>query len=185
MLVGRATSGTYDSVEFRSQLKKSPADALVERKVLNRRIVEHIPKFSSFWRAFVTGSRLCGAGEAFENAVWTNLTKIGYADRDVDTKLFHDQEELAEKTLRAELNDYQPNTVHFAVGTLGGACILRATGTKNEDWERLAADGPKNDIWFLNSGGCKMIWTRHPNRARQEVVHAWNEKLQELVGELA
>jgi hypothetical protein len=181
MLVGRATSGDYDEREFISQLKNSSAEALIGRKELNRRLVETISKKSPFWRAFVSGSKSCGETKAFENSVWTNLAKIGFANKDVDDDLFHRQEQLAENTLRAELDEYNPTVVHFAVGKLGGQCILRATGTKDKDWDRLANDGPKNDIWFLNSGKFKAVWTRHPNWATKELVQAWTAKLQELI----
>ncbi len=181
MLVGRATSGPYDTDEFLSQLKKSPVDALSERKNLNCQLVKTIKKRSPFWRAFVAGSKSCGETKQFENAVWTNLAKIGFVDKDVDNDLFHSQEELAENTLRAELEEYNPTVVHFAVNTLGGQCILRATATKEKDWTPLAKEGPLNNIWFLNSGKLKAIWTRHPNRARRELVQAWTAKLQELV----
>jgi hypothetical protein len=185
MLVGRATSGCYDAAESDSQLMVSPRDALTERKALNRHIVKNktIGRKSSFWHAFVTGSRYCGETETFENAVWSNLTKIGFTNRDVDNDLFHSQEELAENTLRAELEEYKPTIVHFAVNTLGGQCILRATATKKEDWTPLSVSitDPLNSIWFLNSGKLKAIWTRHPNRARRELVQAWSNKLQELV----
>jgi hypothetical protein len=181
MLVGRATRGPYDAEEFLSQLEESQAEALMGRKELNRRLVETIRKTSPFWRAFVTGSKYCGETEAFENAVWTNLTKIGFANMDVVDDLFHRQEELAENTLRAELDAYRPTVVHFAVGNLGGECIYRATGTTRRDWKTLAKDGLLNDIWFLNTGRLKAIWTRHPNRARKDQVQAWNAKLRELI----
>jgi len=183
MLVGRATSGPYDADEFLNQLKKSSADALMERKTLNRWCIGHIRKTSPFWRSFVTGSKCCGVAEAFENAVWSNLAKVGFAKpkKDVNTDLFRQQEELAENTLRAELDVYRPTVVHFAVGTLGGECIYRATGTTRRDWEPLAKDGALNDIWFLNSGKLKAIWTRHPNFAKKELVDAWTAKLRELV----
>jgi hypothetical protein len=113
--------------------------------------------------------------------VWTNLTKIGFANMDVVDDLFHRQEELAENTLRAELDAYRPTVVHFAVGNLGGECIYRATGTTRRDWETLAKDGLLSDIWFLNTGKLKAIWTRHPNRARKDLVQAWNAKLRELI----
>jgi hypothetical protein len=181
MLVGRATSGLYEEDEYLCQLKKSPTDALMGRKELNRRLVETIQKKSPFWRAFVTGSVCCEETEAFENAVWTNLTKIGFANRDVDDDLFHRQEELAENTLRAELGEYNPTIVHFAVGTLGGQCIYRATGTKEADWTPLPGDGPLKDIWSLNSRHLRAIWTRHPYFAKKELVDAWTAKLRELI----
>lgn len=180
MLVGRATRSDYDELEFLSQLRKSSAEALMGRKTLNRQIVETIKKTAPFWRAFVAGSKSCGETKAFENSVWTNLSKIGFANRDVDDDLFG-QEEIAESTLRAELEEYNPTVVHFAVGKLGGECILRSTGTKDKDWTRLADDGPKNDIWFINSGKLKAVWTRHPNFAKKELVQAWTTKLQELI----
>ena len=184
MLVGRATSGSYDQDAFLSQLKKSSSYALLGRKELNRRLVEDHRKSSPFWRAFVAGSRLCGEGGRFENAVWTNLNKIGYAGRDVDDDLFHKQEQLAEDTLRAEIDEYRPTAIHFAVGTLGGQCIFRATGTMDEDWQRLGEVGsPEREIWFINSRKLKAVWTRHPNRAKRQLVQSWTTKLAELIGE--
>lgn len=184
MLVGRATSGCYEEAEFLTQLKRSSAVALTGRKELNRRLVEGHPK-SPFWRAFVSGSKSCGSAGSFCNSVWTNLAKIGFANRDIDNggDLFRGQEDLVEDILRAEIEEYKPTVVHFAVGILGGDCIYRATGTKEKDWTPLAKDGPKKDIWSINSRKLKAIWTRHPNRARKELVDAWNNKLRELIAD--
>ena len=185
MLVGRATSGPYDMGGFQSQLEKSEADALVGRKALNRQLVQTIKKSSAFWKAFRKGSDCCGTVDSFQNAVWTNLAKIGYGTPKKDVKdngaLFRGQKDIAERTLRAELEEFNPTIVHFAVGILGGECIYRATGTVRRDWETLANESPLNDVWFLNSGHLRAIWTRHPNFAPKELVDAWTAKLQELI----
>jgi hypothetical protein len=180
MMVGRATRGPFEPGAFTAALEKSPASALEERKRFNRTLVHRHSKSSGFWRAFVYGSKLCGSADPFENAVWTNLTKIGLANKDVDTALFSLQEDLSTRILKAELEAYNPTLVHLAVNTLGSECIFKATGTKDADWERLALDGPNDDIWFLDFGRRKMIWTRHPNRAPPTLVSAWNTKLREL-----
>lgn len=176
MLVGRATAKDYGLEVFANELAKSFGAALEERKQRNRDLVADIPKRSAFWKTFAKGSRLCGSTASFENAVWTNLGKIGFSKRDIDDQLFSCQEKLAGQTLQAELQDYDPTIVHFAVGKLGGRCIYQVTGSSECDWEK------EEDVWVLDTGHRKFLWTRHPNRAPRAETGVWEAKLLRLIG---
>jgi hypothetical protein len=175
MIVGQATRGAWRHEDF--DANASPSTSLEERKRANR---EHIAchKRSAFWRAFEFGSGL-SATTRYDNAVWTNIGKIGLCTKNIDGSLMSRQSELATETLRVELEEYRPTLVHFATGQVGDKCILAATGTKDSDWSRLG-QGDLNDIWFIRIDGCSMVWTRHPNWAKPHLVAAWNDKLMKL-----
>jgi hypothetical protein len=175
MIVGRATADDYGHCEFPAFEDVSAEDACGKMKDLNRFLVEKHPRSSRFWQAVVKGSQLCGDSPTLANTVWTNLGKIGLADKDIDDRFFAQQSELAERTLRAELVAYKPTLVHLAVGKLGGPTILEATGTQEEHWHRLA--GPHDDVWFLEGRTCSFLWTRHPNWAPPDIRQAWESQL--------
>jgi hypothetical protein len=182
MLVGRATGGKYEREDFRTDEASHESDLLLERKKLNRRLVEEHPKSSKFWQAFMRGSQLCGGGDGFINAVWSNLAKVGFNDRDVNDELMAAQSDLATETLKLELAVYRPTLIHFVTNSLGDQCIFAATQIAREDWEPLNKDtkSPQNNVWFHIGDQRRILWTRHPNWADTELVSAWNKKLSEL-----
>lgn len=177
MLVGRATKGNYGVAEFRDGRSDAPDALLAALKTVNRHLVQHHPKSSKFWQSFTFGSRACGSTDSFENAVWSNVGRLGYTGRDIDDLLYSQHSQVAERLLSAELAAYQPTVVHFAVNTLGSRSILAATKSSAGDWRKTPTDGLADDVWTLYDQSTMYLWTRHPNWAPQRLISAWEEQI--------
>jgi hypothetical protein len=177
MLIGRATKGDYGLAEFQNGRSQSPGELLAELKAINRHLVRYHPKSSKFWQSFTFGSRSCGPTEHFENAVWSNVGRFGFKDRDIDDLLYSKQADIAEHLLSAELEAYKPTVVHFAVNTLGSAAILRATQSSEDDWLRAPTDDLPDNVWTLYRGSTMYLWTRHPNWAPPQLITAWEAQI--------
>ncbi len=184
MLVGRATKGDYGLAEFQDGRSLPPNELLAELKGVNRHLVQYHSKASKFWQSFTFGSRACGPANSYENAVWSNIGRLGYTDRDIDDVLYSKQSELAGRVLSAELATYQPTVVHFAVNTLGTQAILGATKSSESDWHRSPMDGLPDNVWTLYHPTTMYLWTRHPNWAPPQLITAWEDQITKHLSKL-
>jgi hypothetical protein len=91
------------------------------------------------------------------------------------------QKDLAERTLRAEIEEYHPVLVMFATGTYVGDVINRTLGLTNGDWKQSSKRDADDDLWW-REGSPAMLWSRHPQGATKDKTAFWIETARTQVG---
>jgi hypothetical protein len=116
--------------------------------------------------------------------IWTNVAKIGSEIGNPRGWLLSKQADLAERTLRTEVEAYRPKITIFVTGTnevLDGI-ISRALGVSNGDWkrsEKIDREALVPNVWWTEHPPIA-IWTRHPQGASARETGYWIRKIREL-----
>jgi hypothetical protein len=184
LLVGKATAGGWWQVEYRKALLTSSSEAVSERLGRNRSFVQQKGNSKSFWNLFC---RLAALNPDFglDSVVWSNVAKIGRLKGNPTGRLLSAQEELAVRTLKAEIKEYKPALTMFVVGCDKGLSriVERAVDTPADKWKRSEEVDRANGIagvWW-KQGPPALLWTRHPQGASRSEVEYWLSRAQELM----
>jgi hypothetical protein len=158
--VGKATSGTFDK-EKDHELAFNGSHA-----------------FWSFARRIVADAYK----ENLASLAWSNISKIGVPQISPDASLLKDEKfkELAIRTLCSEINDLNPKIIVFVTAHFG-ECILREVvgGQHDQAWDK----SDSHDLWWMkrNEKGYAVLWMRHPQGAKSELLDYAASKISELV----
>jgi hypothetical protein len=183
LLVGKATDRDWYGKEYQLSIRRSKEDAIHDRLHRNRYIVQTGGNRKSFWQFF---DRLASVNQEIgrDSVVWSNIAKIGSLIGNPSGLLLSIQADLAERTLRAEIEEYDPKVIIFVTGT--NECmdriIMRTLGVPRDLWirsEKEDRSGKIPDVWWTGSRPLA-LWTRHPQGAKAQEIEYWVKKLREL-----
>lgn len=185
MVIGKATAGDYWLGDYKKS--KSQEGAVEQRLKLNREVVAGGGNRSAFW-TFFKGVEKLRPNPGLDGIIWSNVAKIGHVNRNSSGLLLSAQADLAERTLRAEIEEYHPSLTFFVAGSdpCMSRIILHALnlGPGEADWFRSEKVEPKAkfpDVWWSKIGPA-VLWTQHPERKSKEAVTYWLEKAKDLIG---
>jgi hypothetical protein len=174
LVVGKATDKDWWLGEYK-KLCKSPDQAVRSRLGHNREFVRRGGNRSAFWRLFDRLAELSPEPDSC-SLIWSNIAKIGALKGNPKGVLLSAQKYLAERTLRAEIEEYRPALVVFATGSYAGDVIERVCG--GSDWKQSSTD---NELWW-RQGVPAMLGTRHPQGVTMDKIDFWIKKAGALVG---
>lgn len=186
LFVGKATDGDWCPDSYGSALRKSRDDAISERLRCNRKFVQSVGNKTAFWALF---HRLTGISQEFglEGGIWSNVAKIGSKKGNPSGLLLSAQADLAERTLRAEVEEYQPELIFFVAGSdaFMSRIILRALNLTSAEaaWsisERAEPEAGVRDVWWRNTTP-PVLWTQHPQGKQSRETGYWLTKAKSLV----
>ncbi len=153
LLVGKATDGDWKMKDFEACARNKQIEK--RRRVARSFIAEMSQKpKSEFWRFFQDLQKI-GLP-----VIWSNLVKIGIKGgnpRGTDLNL---QKELAQRTLRAEIDEYKPSLVFLVSGEYAVKEIVSPVFEKSGRWTK-----PKGkNYWWRNRTEemPPVLWTYHP-----------------------
>jgi hypothetical protein len=106
-VVGKATAGDYWPNSYKQFLRKSSDDAIDNRLVCNREFVRKRDNGKAFWNYFGQLADL-DPGFGLDSVTWSNVAKIGSMTGNPSGLLLLVRADLAERTLRAEIDQYNP-----------------------------------------------------------------------------
>jgi hypothetical protein len=178
LYVGKATAGPF--VDESSP--KSGTD-LKQQKALAK-VCFYLTQ-GGFWNF---AERLCTAFgcDNRSNLVWSNLCKIGTHTGNPSDELVGLQQELAIKTLRAEIVEYNPTIVVFVSNQFAQKILLGAIGNPPNDlWSESESESPVRveDVWWQRTTPLSpaLLWMRHPQFAPSKLTSYARDKICELV----
>lgn len=178
LFVGKATNGPWEPTPFHARLRASEEAAIVERLTLNRSFVEGSFR-SHFWSLFRRLGKL-NPEEGLNSIIWTNIAKIGTQTGNPPRLLLSVQADLAERTLRTEIEEYRPTLVIFVAANFGDQIVNRAIGVPKNAWKSSGKRDHDEDVWWVR-GTPSYLWTRHPERKRREQIEQWMQQAQTLL----
>lgn len=183
LLVGKATDGFWYGKEYQRSFMKSKEEAIHDRLLRNRNFAEIGGNRRPFWQVF---DRLASVNQELDrgSVIWSNIAKIGSLVGNPSGLLLSAQADLAERTLRAEIEEYDPKVIIFVTGSNDSMdrIIVRTLGVPIELWirsEKHDRSAKTPGVWWTGKKPIA-LWTRHPQGARAHEIAYWVKKLQEL-----
>ena len=176
LLVGKATAGGWDNVHFDSTKNQPLTARLQERRCFTLKQLKEIGNGdqnpSAFWRF---RERL---EQISSQVVWTNLVKIGFENDNPSLPFIQRQKELAQRTLRAEMEEYKPALVALVTNKFAANEIAHPVFGHRDSWEQ-----PTDSMWFKRATQTEpaMLWVDHPQMKLKDEVDCWLDKAQDLV----
>lgn len=183
LLVGKATAGHWDKGNFDSMKDQPLTERLKER---SDRTLKHLKEIrgedlnsSAFWRFWRS------LGQISQPVIWTNLAKIGVCRPEGDNRSKNPegdfltcQEELAQETLRAEMEEYKPALVVLVTSTYAAQEIAHPVFGPKNIWRT-----PDDSIWWQERTQTQppVLWVDHPERKPNNAIDCWLEKARELI----
>ena len=186
LMVGKATHRDWYLHSFKRVRIKSVSERIEERRsstvdfLINQKEYQR----SFFWQFYRSLSARAGAA-----VIWSNLAKIGVS-RPKDERnpinpwgpFLLRQKGLAQKTLWAELAEYQPDLVVLVTGSYALEEITYPAFGERVSWSEGTANG--HPFWFLNRSGNHppVLHTGHPAFRSSIERELWITKAMELLG---
>lgn len=176
LVVGKATAKEYWLAEYKRR-RKSPDDAIRERLRLNRQFVRDGGSSSAFWKMFRQLTNLFPEPNS-HNCIWSNVAKIGCRKGNPNGILLSAQKDLAKRTLKAEIKEYQPVLIVFTTGGYADDVISDAIG--HDGWQQSKKSDPDDELWWRESAPAMLV-TRHPQGVAKDKIDFWIKKAATLV----
>jgi len=190
MYVGKATARGWYKDQFAECMGLSREDRVAER---HKRTKEWVDALSSgeqhksgFW-IFATKLNNIAAMtpetcSSLSHIVWSNVAKIGRIDGNPRGIYFEKQKELAVRTLKAEIETYQPALVHFASWDDCDTAVIDALVDDGGErsWDKT---GNSKGIWRRPSYASlpPLVWTEHPQGKDRDKWSLWLNKVREML----
>lgn len=172
LVVGKATDKDWWLGDYR-KLRKSPDEAIRNRLRRNRQIVRAGGNRKAFWKLFERLAELFPQPDSC-NLVWSNIAKIGCLKGNPEGILLSVQKDLAERTLRAEIEEYRPLLIIFATGSYATDVITRVVGS--DGWDQSKKSDPDDELWW-RKGPPVMLGIRHPQGVTKDRIDFWMKKV--------
>ena len=131
LLVGKATWGAFYKEQFDIAKNKSIRERVQERRETTELCIQEKKNSNTAFWAF--RRKLVCIGRP---VVWTNLAKIGAASGNPRSLLLGEQQDLAQRTLRAEMEEYKPALVVLVTSTYAAKEIAHPVFGHDESWEK-------------------------------------------------
>ena len=179
LLVGKATAGDWLRHRFLSMRGRPKGKRLEERRqatlghLLWRRTEDRSP--TPFWRF------RRGLEQISEPVIWTNLTKIGTERLNPHWRLVERQSQLAQQTLRAEIEEYNPVLVVLVTSSFGSKEIALPLFGPEGSWKK-SQDKDKS-IWWQERTQARpaILWVDHPQYKPKHEIYRWLKKAKKLI----
>lgn len=166
LLVGKATAGNWKIEDFEPDRDCPCSKRVEERRNAARsflRAMHDRPK-SAFWRFWR------GLGAIGSPVIWTNLVKIGVKSGNPQGCHLEMQAELAVKTLKAEITEYDPSLVVLATSDYAKDQIVYRVWPQ-KTWTISSFDGT---CWIRGKGRKpSVLWTDHPQGKTPNRLAYW------------
>jgi hypothetical protein len=178
LYVGKATAGP-----FVADLSLLPGRDLEQQKAFAKVCFYRIT--GGFWQFAERLSTALG-GDNRSNLVWSNLCKIGTHTGNPSDELVGLQQELAIKTLRAEIVEYNPTIVVFVSNQFAQKILLGGIDNPTDgSWNKSEEEDPQQvkDVWWRKATATTpaVLWMRHPQFAPTSLTSYAQSKICELV----
>lgn len=177
LVVGKATGGNWWLDEYK-KLRKSPDEAIRNRLSRNRKFVREGGNGSAFWKLFERLTILLPEPDS-RSLIWSNVAKIGCLKDNPEGILLSAQKDLAERTLRMEIEEYRPVLVVFVTGSYAGDVINHALGLRDGEWQHSSKSDPDEGLWW-REGAPALLWTRHPQGVAATKIAFWLKRARAL-----
>jgi hypothetical protein len=174
LAVGKATRGDWYSAEYKRRLRQSPNEAIWNRLDRNRELVEKGNR-SPFLRHLQQLDELIPAQKRC-SIIWSNFAKIGSLNGNPSGILLSAQQDLAKRTLAAEIKEYQPALVVFTTGSYGGDFL-----SQFGKWKQYKKGGRLGDEVWWTEGAPAMLATGHPQGASRDETRLWIDEARRLI----
>jgi hypothetical protein len=177
LLVGKATAGPWHCKEFLANSARPIAERVEERRLATlghlRWRERNRTSTSAFWRFWRKLHSIASV------VIWSNLAKLGVTSGNPCGEDLKSQMALAQKTLRAEVDEYAPYLVVLVTGDYAGNEIVCPTFGSPECWEH-AEDG---EYWSIGKTRQQpaILWIEHPQGKAASRVDKWLAQARHLM----
>lgn len=165
LYIGKATSGSFHEED-------------VESTAFNGK--------GSFWNFARQIAVALGSSEKDLSCIaWSNISKVSRPQTAADPSVIHRFEAEAAETLKAEIAITNPDIIVFVTNHFCDEVVeeIAASGddaqwTKSEEESSNAAEA---DVWWrVRSDGTAVLWMRHPQFAKKELLNFAVNKIASL-----
>lgn len=178
LFVGKATGGDWFSGRYAQKVSMPLSDRLAERRettsrFLTARRYAH-NRATGFWRMLQALKE-----DTRGTVIWSNVTKIGTRRGNPPPALVEVEADLAIATLRAEVEDYDPQLIIFVTGYFARFEVVAP-------FLHVRKRTDHDSHWIFHCrrrapGKPAALWTGHPQGKSRDVVDLWLKEARRLL----
>ncbi len=142
---------------------------------------------SGFWKfARQIASKVSCSTQTLDCIAWSNISKIAFFQIKADKSLLDNLNDLPIRSLEAEITITDPHLILFVTKDFSDSTVHHIAGTStNNHWnksENESRDKILEDVWWRKrTDGRFVVWMRHPNFAKPELLEYASSKIADLL----